>query len=198
MGQRSRPRRTFLPRRSTLPAMRRILLIGATAAVLCLPAAAAARGQSGAAQHPGFLVVSNAAADGGVTGKPVVTVVVAGFVLGRVSQEGQVEIYHLASSGTGRLAAQASGPTLSRSAVTWRGVPGTMYSGSGFRFRAVGGAWRVVIRGSGVSVFAGGHDLRATLLGSVAYPKQDGTYAFDGEPFRSLPSHALTRRIGAP
>jgi hypothetical protein len=173
--------------------MRRILLICATAAVLALPAAAAhARGNHAAT---GFLVVRNAAADGGVTGSPVVTVVVQGFVLGRVSQEGSVQIYHLAT-GPGSLGAQAAGADVSRRGVTWRGVPGTEFSGSGFRFRAVGGVYRVVIQGSGVYVYAGGHG-KVTLHGSTAYPASDGTYALDGRPFRSLPSGTVMHPIGA-
>lgn len=173
--------------------MRRILLSVASLAVLALPAAAAARAHSGAA--PGYLVVRNAAADGGVTGSPVVTVVVDGFVLGRVSQEGRVEIYHLAAGGTGRLAEQATGVDVSRSSVAWHGVPGTAYSGSDFRFRAVRGIWRVVIHGSGVSVYAAGRG-RVILHGSVAYPKSDGQYALDGKAFKSLPSGEITRPIG--
>src|SRR5205823_955814 len=74
--------------------MRRILLLLAGAAIFALPAAAAARSHS---HHPapGFLVVHNASTDGGVAGRPVATVVVQGFVLGRIAQEGAVQIYHL-------------------------------------------------------------------------------------------------------
>ena len=172
--------------------MRRILLISATVAVLALPAAAAHATGNRAAT--GFLVVRNAATDRGVTGNPVVTVVVEGFVLGRVRQEGSVQIYHLAT-GPGSLAPQAAGADVSRRSVTWRGVPGTEFSGSGFRFRAVGGIYRVVIHGSGVYVYAGGHG-KVTLHGSAAYPTGDGEYAIDGRPFRSLPPTAVMRRLG--
>lgn len=174
--------------------MRRIVLIGAiTAVVAALPGAAAqARAHRATA---GFLVVRNAASDGGVTGSPVVTVVVDGFVLGRVSQEGSVQIYHLASAPNS-LTVQAAGLDVSRRGVIWRGVRGTEFSGSGFRFRAVGGIYRVVIRGSGVYVYAGGHG-KFTVHGSTAYPKADGVYSLDGRPFRSLPATALTRPIGA-
>lgn len=175
--------------------MRRILLICAGAAILALPAAAGAR--SGATRAgTGFLVVRNAANDGGVTGHPVVTVVVDGFVLGRVSQEGRVAIYHVASGG-GAGAPQAVGVDVSRRTVSWRGVPGTEFTGSSFRFRAVGGVYRVVVRGSGVSIFAGGRG-HATLQGSAAYPRRDGHYAFAGGRFRSLPVRPLTRAIGNP
>lgn len=173
--------------------MRRILLICATGAVLLLPAAAAhARSRSAT---PGFLVVRKAATDGGVTGSPVVTVVVKGFVLGSVAQEGSVQIYHLASAPNS-LTVQAAGLDVSRSGVRWHGVPGTEFSGSGFRFRAVGGIYRVVIHGSGVYVYAGGHG-SVILHGSSAYPKSDGEYSIDGGPFHSLPSAAVKRPIGA-
>lgn len=162
--------------------MRRILLILACLAVLGLPAAAAARSRTSA--KPGFLVVRNAATDGGVTGSAVVTVALDGFVLGRVAQEGTVQIFHLASNASGGGSPQAAGADVSRRAVTWHGVSGTEFSGSGFRFRAVGGVYRVVIHGSGVFVYAAGHG-RVTLHGSVSYPTNDGTYALDGQAPRA-------------
>ena len=173
--------------------MRRSLLLLAGAAVIALPAAAAARPQSHR-PAPGFLVVRNASTDLGVVGSPVATIVVRGFVIGHIAQEGAVQLYHLAS-GVGSLAAQATGVAVSRSAVTWHGVPGTKFSGSDFRFRAVGGVWRVVIYGAGVSTYAGGEG-RVSLHGSVSYPGTDGEYSIDGGRFVSLPSGVLTRRLG--
>jgi hypothetical protein len=172
--------------------MRRILLTLASVSVLAVPAAASARAHAGV--KPGFLVVRNASTDGGVTGSAVVTVALDGFVLGRVSQEGSVQIFHLAASAGGGQP-QAAGVDVSHRTVTWHGVPGTEFSGSGFRFRAVGGVYRVVIRGSGVYVFAGGHG-RFTLHGSTAYPTRDGTYSLDGQHALSLPSGDLTRSLG--
>lgn len=173
--------------------MRRILLLLAGSALLALPAAAAARAQ---AHHavPGFLVVRRALTDGGVTGRPVATVVVNGFVLGHIKQEGAVEIYHL-QSGAGALAAQVAGVAVQRRAVTYNGVPGTRFSGSNFRFRAVGGVWRVVVYGAGVSLYAGGEG-KARLHGSVAYPRTDGVYAFNGGRFSSLPSGVVKGSVG--
>ncbi len=174
--------------------MWRILLLLAGAAVLTLPAAAAARPQASPAVS-GFLVVRNASTDGGVTGRPVATVVVRGFVLGRVAQEGAVELYHL----SGSVAPQAAGVDVSRRAVTWHTptgavVQGTEFRGSGFRFRAVGGVWRVVVHGAGVSLYAGGEGL-VSLHGSVAYPDADGQYSLNGGPFASLPSGVVKRKI---
>jgi hypothetical protein len=172
--------------------MRRILLLLASAAVLTLPAAASAHTQS---HHraPGFLVVRGAFSDGGVAGRPIATIAVTGFVIGRIAQEGAVEIYHF-SSGTGSLA-QVSGVDVSRQTVFYHGRPGAKFSGSDFRFRAVGGVWRVVVYGAGVSLYAGGQG-GARLHGSVSYPNIDGVYSFNGGRFASLPAGVVKGRLG--
>jgi hypothetical protein len=171
--------------------MRRILFLLAGTAILAVPVAAAARSQS----HkpvPGFLVVRNASTDGGVAGNPVATVVVRGFVIGHIAQEGAVQIYQLS---TGSPTAQASGVGITRQAVTWHTVRGAQFNGSDFRFRAVGGVWRVIVYGAGVSLYVGGAG-SAALHGQVAYPSADGAYSFDGARFASLPSGVLKRRLG--
>ena len=172
--------------------MRRILFSCATLGLLMLPAAAAA-GPSGRAN--GYLVVQRANGDGGVHGRPVVTlVIVQGFVLGRVSQQARVDIYHLPSpSGEGK--PQAFGADVSQQPLRWRGRPGVEYSGIGFHFRAIDGAYRVVVRGAGVYLFAGGNG-SVTLRGSSVYPRSDGKYSIGGELARSMPTNPLTRRIG--
>ena len=175
--------------------MRRILLSCACAAVLMLPAAASAgaRGQA----KPGFLVVRMAAGDGGLQGRPVVTLVIEGFVIGRITQEARVDIYQLPTAG-GEGAPQAAGPDVSTSGVRWHGFVGKEYLGSGFRFRAMGAkgaAYRVVVRGAGVYLFAGGHGT-VTLRGSSVYQGADGAYSVDGRPFSSLPPRPLRIQIG--
>jgi hypothetical protein len=170
--------------------MRRILLTGLAAAVLALPAAAA---QAGGRARTGWLVVRDAANDGGLAGAPVATIVVQGFVLGRVTDEGSVEIYHVGAVTQGQ--PQVAGSDVYRSGVRWHGVSGTKWSGSGFRFRAVSGTYRVVVHGSGVYLFAGGHG-SVTLAGSAADPAGDGHYSLDGKAFRSLPSRTVTKPIG--
>jgi hypothetical protein len=172
--------------------MRRILLLLAGAAILALPAAAAATPQA-QGPKPGFLVVRSALTDGDpFTGRPVATVAVTGFVIGHVAQEGAVEIFHY--SGTGA-AAQVSGVDVSRDRVFYNGQRGTKFSGSDFRFRAVGGTWRVVAYGAGVSLYAGGVG-QASLHGSVFAPRSDGRYSFNGKPFTSMPSGVATGKIG--
>ncbi|HLY86665.1 MAG TPA: hypothetical protein VKO84_09185 [Gaiellaceae bacterium] len=174
--------------------MRRILLSCATLAVLALAAAGSA-GARGQATSFGLLVVQNGVGDGGIYGHPVVTLVVEGFVLGRISPQDQarVDIYQSPSAG-GQGGFGAVGDVSSRP-VRWRGFAGKEFSGSGFRFHATGGAYRVVIRGSGVYVFAGGRG-GVKLRGSAVYPKADGRYALDGAAWRSLPDEPVTRMIG--
>jgi len=170
--------------------MRRFLLSYAMLAVLAAPAAAGAGASETA--RPGFLVVRKAVGDGGVKGSPVVTVVVrGGFVLGRVTQEAQVDVYHLGSAS----APQVKGADVSTVSVRWHGLPGKQYSGSNFRFRATGGFYRVVVRGSGVYVFAGGRG-RVWLQGSSVNRRTDGTYSVDASAFRSMPTKPLKRQIG--
>jgi hypothetical protein len=172
--------------------MRRILLSCATVAVLMLPAAASA----GAKHTPGFLVVQKATGDGSVHGLPVVTLVIQGFVLGRVPQgaEARVDIYHLPSA-TGEGKPQAVGADVSQHPLRWRGHPGTEYRGSGFHFHAIDGAYRVVVRGARVYIFAGGNG-SVQLRGSKLYPRSDGKYSVDGEPPNSMPTTPLIREIG--
>jgi hypothetical protein len=172
--------------------MRRILLSLAGIALLALPAATAA-GAAGAGK-PGFLVVHKAQGDGGVNGPAVVTVVVQGFVLGSASQEAQVDIYHLPSVAGGG-GPQASGADVRQTPVRWRKFIGTRYSGSSFRFRAIGGAYRVVVHGSGIYLFAGGQGF-VTLHGSSLFPLTDGHYSLGGRAFKSLPPSSVKLKIG--
>lgn len=169
--------------------MRRFLLTCAILAVLAVPAVAAARASARA--KPGYLVIRRAFSDGGVNGSPVVTVVVRGFVLGRVSQEAEVEIYHLPPASPPLV----KGADVSAAPVRWHHLRGKRYTGSSFRFRATGGFYRVVVRGSGVYVFAGGSG-RVWLRGSSVTPGADGTYSVDGRRFRSMPTQLLERQIG--
>ena len=173
--------------------MRPILLSCALLAVLALPAAAAAR--AGGQTRPGYVVVRKAAGDGGVNGHAIVTVVVHGFVLGSVNPQdvATVDIYQLPSPG-GQGAPQTT-PGVSKTAIKWRGRTGHQFSGSGFRFRATGGYYRVVVRGSGVYLYVGGVG-NVTLHGSSFDRQGDGTYSIDRRAFRSLPTQRLTRQIG--
>jgi hypothetical protein len=66
------------------------------------------------------------------------------------------------------------------------------WSGTDFKFRAVGGHWTILIYGSDVDVVAFGHG-PATLTGQTDDPKGDGTYSLNGESvFHSLPGITKT------
>ena len=171
--------------------MRRILLSCALLALFALPATAGAS----APAKPGFLVVQNASGDG-VNGRPVATVgIVKGFVLGRVSQEGRVDIIQLPSAN-GQGAPQVNGADVRATKIKWHGFTGTRYRGSNFRFRAMGGSYRIVVRGSGIYLFAGGKGLNLVALqGSRYNPNRDGRYSVNGAPFRSLPTNRVSRKI---
>jgi hypothetical protein len=171
--------------------MRRILISCALLGVLTLPAAAVAR--SSAPTKSGYLVVREAAGDGGVNGRPVVTLVVRGFVLGRVSQEGRVAVYYLPSKNAPPQVQQ--GADVFTSVRHWKGLPGRVFSGSNFRFRAMGGSYRVVVRGSGVYLFAGGQG-HVTFRGSSVNRRADGSYSVNGATFRSLPQGPVQRKLG--
>lgn len=170
--------------------MRRILVSCAVVGVLALPAATLAR--ASAADRPGYVVVTKAVGNGGVNGSPVVTVVVRGFVLGRVSAEGEVRIFQLPSVG-GQGGPQVTSGAAMKS-IRWRQHPGKQYTGSNFRFRATGGWYRVVIRGAGVYLFAGGQG-KVILQGS-SYQHPDGRYSVNNGRFRSLPRRPVTLKIG--
>jgi hypothetical protein len=163
--------------------------------VLLLPAATSA-GITPLGQKPGYLVVRGAKNDAGPKGRPAVELVVQGFVLGRVTQEARVDIYHLPSASSQTLPS-AKGQDVKARPRRLRHLPGVEYTGSGFRFSAVGGFYRVVIRGTGVYLYAGGINGVVKLQGSSIYPRQDGTYSINGGKPLSMPTRQLMRTIGA-
>jgi hypothetical protein len=84
---------------------------------------------------------------------------------------------------------------VSTSARRWHGLPGKVFRGSNFRFRAMGGRYRVVVRGFGVYLFAGGHG-HVTLRGSSVNRRADGWYSVDASKFRSLPYPPVQLKLG--
>jgi hypothetical protein len=175
--------------------MRRILFSCALLALLALPAAAAARASAPA--KPGYLVVRGGLDDRGANGRPAATIVVTGFVLGRISQEARVDIFQLPRGG-GQV--QVKGTDVSTRPVRWQGadgfrLTGKEYTGSNFRFRAMGGLFRVVVRGAGIYLFAGGTGA-VWLRGSSVYPNADGKFSVNGSTPRSLPTRRVKFKIG--
>jgi hypothetical protein len=65
----------------------------------------------------------------------------------------------------------------------------TVYGGTDLRFRALGGAWRVRIKGRGVDVSAAGR-------GAVTLTGTDGTFSLDGGSYRDWPDEATRFHYG--
>ncbi len=173
--------------------MRRLVLTCLVLAGLALPAAATARGVERGASGDGTLVIRNADNGDGIAKspdvRPVVTLVVTGFVIGRVSHEGRIDIFDTdpTDQGTPEVSGAGQGTNVSYTTSDGRQVSGTEWVGNNFRFRAVNGTFRVVIYGSGVYVFAAGQG-RVWMTGNPDDPKNDGTYSFNGnDTWTSLP-----------
>jgi hypothetical protein len=72
-------------------------------------------------------------------------------------------------------------------------------SGTNLRFRAIGGKYQVVVRGSGIYLSAVGNGF-AVLNGAGDDPNvvSDGTYSLNDAPYRSLPNDAAYVTLAAP
>jgi hypothetical protein len=65
----------------------------------------------------------------------------------------------------------------------------TVYGGTELRFRALGGAWRVRMKGRGIDVSAAGR-------GAVTLSGTGGTFSLDGGFYRDWPDEATRFRYG--
>lgn len=165
---------------------------------LALPAAAAAHLGRTVGPNDGTLVVQggdNGDGDGKLA-RPVVTLVISGFVIGKVSGEGRIAIYDLDPSDQSNpeVSGAGAGKNATFTAADGTQVAGTAWAGTTFTFRAVRGTYRVVIYGSDVYLFAGGQ-------GQVWFTGQadgtpDGRYSINGGDWTSLPLSG-TRLINA-
>jgi hypothetical protein len=177
--------------------MRRLVV---TCVFLLAVAGFAATGGLAQAPNNGTLVVQNADNGDGIgpAARAVVTVVVHGFVIGRVTDQGRIRIYDLDPTDqtppevTGAL----SHTDVSRT-VDGQQQTGTQWSGTNFRFRAVDGTFRVVIWGSGVYLFASGDQGQVWFTGNPAAPASDGRFSLNGGDWRSLPLQG-TKDIAPP
>jgi hypothetical protein len=71
--------------------------------------------------------------------------------------------------------------------------------GTNIRFRAIGGKYQVLIRGSGIYLSAVGNGF-VTFNGAGDVPSvdSDGAYSLNDRPYRSLPDFATTLTLAAP
>jgi len=162
--------------------MRRTVFLLAALAALAAPAAVLAAHQ---AAGDGTLVVKNGSAP---TDPPVPTPVVQLKITGTVNGE--------VKNAWGKIVIDA-GPKGSGVEVTGAGNPhdvaipkGTSAqwwsSADGFKFRAVGGTFTILIYGSQVNIFAVGTGT-VQLAGTPDMTTGDGRYSLNGDSFKSLP-----------
>jgi hypothetical protein len=75
----------------------------------------------------------------------------------------------------------------------------TVCSGDNIRFRAIGGKYSIVVRGSGLTLSAVGRG-SAVLNGDGEAPdvSYDGVYSLNDQPYRSLPNEPKQLDLAAP
>jgi hypothetical protein len=162
--------------------MRRTVVFCASLVALVVPAAALAVHD---AQGDGTLVVKNGSAP---RGTPVVVLVIRGAAIGQISGAGRIVIDDptpndgFAPEVTGYNWHKDTGET-----ETTYGGAGSATGGADFRFRAVGGVYKITIYGSGVDLVASGRG-NVVLTGSSDAPSLDGKYSLNAGDFRSLPA----------
>jgi hypothetical protein len=155
--------------------VRRSVVICASLVALLVPAAAFALEASAG---DGTLVVQNGTAPRGI---PVVTLVIHGVAIGEVTGYGRVVIDDPTPND------DFTPEVTNYSWVRQTDTTEQTWGGTDFRFRAVGGTYKITIYGSGVSLVASGQGT-VVLTGSPDAPKSDGKYSLNGQDFKSLPT----------
>jgi hypothetical protein len=74
----------------------------------------------------------------------------------------------------------------------------TVCSGSGIRFRAIGGKYQLAIRGSGIFLSAVGHGSGSLNGRGEDASDYDGVYSLNDSPYKSLPNDPQTFPLAAP
>jgi len=160
--------------------MRRLALLSVFLLALAVPAVAWSMAQ---APGDGTLVIKNGAAPKGV---PVVTLIISGAAIGRISNYGTIVIDD--ATPFDPYSPEVSG-------YDWhKDITGTAtkWVGAGMKFRAVGGTYKITIYGSGVDLSAVGSGY-VTLSGIPDSTANDGVYSLNGDSFHSLPASPLVK-----
>lgn len=109
------------------------------------------------------------------------TLVIRGAAIGHVGGLGTIVIDDLTPT---------DGSTPEVTGAVWHkdsGDTATKWGGTDFRFRAVGGVYKITIYGSSVDLVASGRG-NVILAGSPDIPTTDGKYSLGGGDFHSLPA----------
>jgi hypothetical protein len=159
--------------------MRRLAFIFLAFSALAVPAAALAAATTAG---DGTLVVKNGTApDSGPDKVPVVRMKITGSVIGQLTGQGRIIIDAGAKLAPTVEVTGAAGPSSvpqSDTAKLWVG------DANGFKFRAVGGTFTIVIFGAGVNLVAVGTGT-VTLAGTPG-SATDGRYSLNGDDFKPL------------
>jgi hypothetical protein len=171
--------------------MRRLALILGLVSAIAVPAAALA---GIGAPDDGSLVVKNGQAPYNPTSTPNVPVVqltITGSVIGSVNGGGKVVI-DAGANADATAEPQVTGAGLP--SVSPRSATAQVWtSTAGFKFRAVGGIYTVLVYGSQVNLVAVGTGT-VRLAGMPDTPKGDGRYSLNGDAFASLPGIQTDKR----
>lgn len=164
--------------------MRRLALIVVAISALAAPAAALALKTS---PGDGTLVVKSGEAPKNV---PVVQLTITGSVIGEVKNAGRIVIDAGAKGPVPEVSGAGAGHDVSpKDTAQW------WASNDGFKFRAVGGTFTILVYGSGVNLFAVGQGT-VVLAGQPDTPSGDGSYylngAVDPKSLPGTPSKQLT------
>lgn len=156
--------------------MRRLLIFTVLVVALALPAASSARSFS---SSDGTLSVLDA--------RGVITIQGRGAVIGSVGK-GTVMINDpIDGDGTGPI---VSGDDWSKDKTD----TATIWGGTKVRFRNIGGAFKVVVRGRGINLsFVG----KANVIVNGAGTDNDGSYAVNGGEYNLIPAFALPFALSA-
>jgi hypothetical protein len=157
--------------------VQRTLVICAALAALAAPATAFALHLG---PGDGTLVVQNGTAP---RGTPVVALVIHGAAIGQISGFGKIVIDDPTPNDA--YTPEVTGFNWHRQTdtteETWGGA------GPNFRFRAVGGTYKITLYGSGVDLVASGKG-SVVLAGSPDAAASDGRYSLNGQDWASLPA----------
>jgi hypothetical protein len=161
---------------SILQKMRRLLTLAMLAA-LALPASSGARERG---PNDGTLSVKDA--------RGTITLNVRGGLIGSFAN-GRVTISDpIEGDGTGPIVTGEDFPPIERNETT------TTWRGNKVRFRIIGGAFRVVIKGRGINLSLVGKG-NVTLNGAGTL--DDGMYAVNGEVYSLIPELPVTFALSA-
>jgi hypothetical protein len=156
--------------------MRRLLTFAVLVA-LAVPATSAARSRG---VNDGTLSVRDA--------RGTITIAARGAVIGSFAQ-GRVTISDpVDGDGTGPIVTGEDFPPIERNDTT------TTWRGTRVRFRIIGGAFRIVVKGRGINLSVVG---RGTITLNGAGTEDDGSYATNGSDYTPIPDFLFSFPLSA-